>query len=94
MDELMKDRIFVLAFVHTEWIDGEKVYERRENREAFTDVIEAYKAAEHEAERMIYAYENNHFDVIDSEPTIGLVRYKNNYVRGAWNFYVDELRVF
>lgn len=93
MEELLKNRIYVLAFVHTEYLNGERVHKRRENRCAFRDPIEAYNAAEREAERMLYAYENRYFDVTDSDPVIGLVRYKNNNIEGTWNFYIDELPI-
>ncbi len=93
MKDLLRNQIYVLAFVHTEYLNDEKVYERRDNRCAFRDPIEAYNAAEHEAERMLYAYENRNFDVMDSDPVIGLVRYENNNIRGVWNFYIDELPI-
>lgn len=87
----MAEKIFVLAFVHTEWRGTEKIYERRENMVAFTDVADAYEAAEEEATRMEFAYIGRGFDTDDSEVTVGLLRYKNEFVKGTWNFYVDEL---
>lgn len=87
----MAQKIFVLAFVHTEWRGTEKIYERRENMAAFTDVADAYEAAEEEATRMEFAYIGRGFDTDDSEVTVGLLRYKNEFINGTWNFYVDEL---
>lgn len=87
----MAEKIFVLAFVQTEWRGTEKIYERRENMAAFTDVVDAYKAAEEEATCMEFAYSSRGWDTDDSEVTIGLLRYKNAIINGTWNFYVDEL---
>lgn len=87
----MAEKIFVLAFVHTEWRGTEKIYERRQNMAAFTDVVEAYKAAEEEATNMEFAYTCRGWDTDESEVTVGLLRYKKELIKGTWNFYVDEL---
>lgn len=83
--------IFVLAFVHTEWRGTEKLYERRENMAAFTKENEAYDAAENEAKRMKIAYDSRGWYTDDSDVVVGLMRYKNEFIDGTWNFYVDEL---
>ena len=84
--------IHVLAFVHTERKNGMTSFERRENKVAFTDVIQALQAAEAQCFAMLDMYRYHGYDVICEEERMTSFHYfGDDGLVGTWNFYVDSM---
>jgi len=84
--------IHVLAFVQTERKNGTTTFKRRENKVAFTDVIQALQAAEDQCFAMFEMYRNLGYGVTYQEERMTSFHYfGDDGLVGSWNFYVDSM---
>ena len=85
--------IHVLAFVQTEWVNGKKTFERRENKVAFEELNDALFAVEDQCNRMAQMYESAGY-LVSHEDRENIFHYFNkNGLEGVWNFYIDTMNV-
>ena len=86
--------VHVLAFVQTERMDGQIVFQRRENKAAFYWLDNALNAAEEQCSRMLDHYKEAGYSTVkDSETTFTYFGRGENRIVGFWNFYVDSMQM-
>lgn len=85
--------IHVLAFVQTERINGEKIFERRENKVAFKELNDALFAAEEQCMLMCDHYKNAGYLVDHNDRETIFHYFSSDGLVGSWNFYIDTLNV-
>lgn len=85
--------IHVLAFVQTEWVNGEKTFERRESIVAFEDLGAALFAVGDRCNHVAQVCEGAGY-LVSHGARENIFRSFNRYgLAGVWNFCIDTLNV-